>query len=455
MNKPLETNLSDIAQKVLDLAKRGGADEAEVFIERSSSTTVFVKDQAIENLTAKDTSGLGLRVLSGSALGFGSSNRFNQASIEKLVMDTIACAKGSSPDEFNCFAESKAPAEIDLQIFDKNVQSAPLDDKIKRGLLLESSARAFDRRIKRTAYIVYGDGVSTTGVFNTRGVAYQFSASSSQGVSWVAALDGKDTESGLAEDASTNYSKLDCEAIGREAAQKAVALLGGEKVQSGKMPVILDGRTVGEFLDFFSRLISADSVQKGKSMLAGKLGQKIASSNISIFDDGLLIGGLQSAPVDGIGYPQQKTVVIENGELKTFVYDCYSGKKGNMPSTGNARRESYRSRPIVGTTNFYIERGETGREDLLAEMGKGILITSIRGLFAGLDVATGDFSIPAQGMAIQSGKADHPVKDFQISGNLFKMLTDVLLVGDELVWSNAGRYGAPDILVKELSIAGS
>ena len=221
------------------------------------------------------------------------------------------------------------------------------------------------------------------------------------------------------------------------------------------MRVLLDGRAAGEFLSFFATLISADNVQKKKSMLAGKLGSKIASSRVTILDDGVLPGGLGTAPVDAVGAPRKSTAIVEGGVLKAFVHDCYTAKKGDTRSTGNARRpRGYKSPPVVGTTNFYALAGEANREDMLAEAGDGVLVTSMRGLFAGIDVATGDFSIPAQGILVQGGKTTYPVKDFQVSGNLFKMLSKVALVGNKIIWSGAGRFGTPDLLIEELNIAG-
>jgi len=449
-------NLAEIGEQVLDLAKKSGADQAELYVERSSTTAVYVKDQSIENLTATDTAGIGLRVLKkGSALGFGNANRFDADSLKQLVENTVASARGSSPDEFNCFAQPKAPRDNDLQILDERIESVPVEEKIKRGFLLESAAKAIDSRVKRTAYIVYADGVSRVGIYNTLGVSFEYSSSSSQGVSWVAAVEGSSVESGISEAASTMFEGLDCEAIGQDAARRAVALLGGKQMASGRMPVMLDGRAAGQFLIFLSMLISADNVQKGKSMLAGKLGKDIASSRVTIVDDGLLLGGLATAPVDGVGIPQQRTTIVENGELRAFIHDCYTAKKGDKTSTGNANRRGYKTPPTVGTTNFYVEPGEANREQMLAEAGNGVLVTSIRDLFAGMDIATGDFSIPAQGIMVEGGKPTYPVKDFHVSGNLFKMLSDVVLLGRDLSWSNAGRYGTPDLLIGELSIAGS
>ena len=455
MAKKDRINLAEIGEQVLDLAKKKGADQAEVYLEKSSTTAIYVKDQSIENLTATDTAGIGLRVLKGSSLGFGNANRFDANSLKQLVENTVACARGSSPDEFNCFAQPESPGGDDLQILDERIESVPVEEKIKRGFLLESAAKAVDSRVKRTAYIVYADGISKVGIYNTLGVSFEYSTSSSQGISWVAAVEGSSVESGLSEAASTMFEGLDCEAIGRDAARRAVALLGGKQMSSAKMPVVLDGRAAGQFLTFLAMLISADSVQKGKSMLAGKLGKTIASSRVTILDDGLLPGGLATAPVDDLGVPRQKTAIVENGVLKTFIYDCYTAKKEDKTSTGNANRRGYKSPPMIGTTNFYVEPGDANREQVLAEADNGVLVTSIRDLFAGIDIATGDFSIPGQGIMIESGKLTYPVKDFHVSGNLFKMLSDVVLLGRDLRWSSAGRYGTPDLLIGELSIAGS
>jgi len=448
-------NLSEIGQKVLELAKRHGAEQAEAYVEKSSTVAVYIKDQSIENLTSTETAGIALRVLNASSMGFGSTNSFDDESLTHLVKSTTACANGSSRDEFNCLAEPLEPSGADLDVFDEKVLKVALEDKIKRGLLLESSARALDERVKRTAYVVYADGASEVGIFNTLGVAQEFSHSSAHGVSWIAAIDGNMVESGLCERSSTKYDALDCEAIGREAAARAITLLGGRQVPSGKMPILLDGIAGAQFLSFFARLVSADGVQKGKSMLADKIGERVAGDLITIYDDGLMVGGVQTAPVDAVGVPTRKTAIVENGQLKSFVYDSYCAKRGKTSSTGNSKRAGYVSPPAVGTTNFHMVPGSTKRKDMAAEMGDGIFVSSIRDLFAGIDSATGDFSIPAQGIMFVGGKAAYPVKSFQISGNLFKMLSDVRLIGDEVRWWSGARFGCPDLLISGLYIAGS
>lgn len=443
-----------LGERMLELAKRSGADQAEVYVEVSSTTAIYVKDQSTENLTATDVSGAALRVLCGSSLGFGSTNRFEDDNLRDLVNNTIASARCSTPDEFNCFAEPQAPADRDLELFDEQVGAAPIESKIERAFLLEGAARALDPRIKRSAYIVYEDGTIHWCIVNSLGVASESRSSFCAGVSWVGAVDGIQVETGLIEGASTRYSGLDCKKIGEEAARKAIALLGARKAQSGRMPVVMDGRAAGQFLMFLAMLISADNVQKGKSILADRLGETIASPKVTIMDDGLMVGGLASSRVDDVGYPRQKTAVIEAGKLRSFIYDSYTAKKGGTKSTGNANRRGYRVSPIVNTTNFYVEPGQPNEDELLSEMGSGILVTSIRDLFAGIDISTGDFSIPGQGIKIEGGERAYPVKDFQISGNLLTMLSDVVQLGGILKWSNGSRFGSPDLLIKELSVAG-
>jgi len=447
--------IAKTAERLLDLARRKGADQAEVFLETKLSTAVFVRDQKLENLKVADVSGCALRVLKHSAFGFACTNRFDDRSLGRLVEDALSAAQHSSADEFNCLASiSGTDARQDLEILDEQMASVAVTEKIERAMLIEKAARQADRRIKHSVYIVYADAMLNTGIFNTEGVSQVFGSSACQAIAWVGAVDDSAVESGLSDAAARRFSALDCAAVGRDAALRATALLGGKKIASGSLGVVLDGRVAAEFLSFLATQVFADRVQRGKSALAGKLGQKIGSSSVTIVDDGLLPGGMGTAPVDAEGVPQQQTTVIDQGRLVCFLFDCYCAKRGSARSTGNASRASYRASPAVSTTNFYLKPGQASREELVAQVSKGVLITSIRGLFAGIDVATGDFSIPAQGIYVENGAPAYPVKDFHISGNLFSMLSDVQAVGGTLHWINAGRFGSPDLLIGQLSIAG-
>jgi PmbA protein len=202
-------------------------------------------------------------------------------------------------------------------------------------------------------------------------------------------------------------------------------------------------------------MIEADSVQKGKSPFRGKIGQMVASDVLTLLDDGTLAGGLGTRPYDGEGIATTRTMVIEKGILKNYLYDTYTAKKGKTKSTGNASRGGYHSKPLIFPTNFFIQPSNTDAKDITGGVENGILITELSGLHAGINHATADFSVPAKGIVIEGGEPAYPVDNIAISGNLFDFLKNISAVGNDLNWEPIeGMIGAPTFKVDNLRIIG-
>jgi PmbA protein len=179
------------------------------------------------------------------------------------------------------------------------------------------------------------------------------------------------------------------------------------------------------------------------------MGEPIASSAISVIDDGRLPGGLGSKPFDGEGLPTRRNVLVDEGRLESWLLDTYSGRKLGLPSTGNASRGAG-SGPGVGTTNLWIEAGSGSLEEIIADTDRGLLVTELIGM--GFNPITGDYSRGASGLWIESGQISHPVEEITIAGNLREMLLGINAVGSELVWR--GRVAAPPLRVDQMTVAG-
>jgi len=195
----------------------------------------------------------------------------------------------------------------------------------------------------------------------------------------------------------------------------------------------------------------ADSVQKKKSRLVDKLGEKIYSDQVVLMDDGLYPGGLVTAPLDGEGHPSQTTSLVEDGVLTTLLYDTISGRVGGKPSTGNSVRESFKEMPRAGTRNFYLKAGGVESGKLCEGIAKGVVIHDVIGIHTANPI-TGDFSVGAAGHRVSHGKKGGAVKGFAISGNLHDILARVEVVGNDLKFY--GSVGAPSIRISELEVGG-
>jgi len=233
------------------------------------------------------------------------------------------------------------------------------------------------------------------------------------------------------------------------ACKKAIALSRAEKTKSFKTPVLFPPFIAVELLDLLEFSFSGDEVLKGRSRLKDKIEKKIFSKKINLLDDGLREDLPESRPFDDEGVPQAKTILVENGILKNFLWDTYWGKKAGVSSTGNARRPDFSSFPKISTTNFYLEKGELKREELLKRFSQVFEVVEILGAHTA-DPISGEFSFGASGILYSQGEPVAYLSEMALSGNLFEVFERVVELGSDLTFY--GSTGSPSILVEELEI---
>ncbi|MBQ8578060.1 MAG: TldD/PmbA family protein [Clostridia bacterium] len=234
----------------------------------------------------------------------------------------------------------------------------------------------------------------------------------------------------------------------------ADAKFGAGLVKTGKYNVIFDHKQMKAMLSTFLSTFYAENAQKGLSLLKGKVGETIAADCITITDNPFYEKNPMQIPFDGEGVPTRCKNVIENGVLKTLLYNLTSAKKDGVETTGNASR----SAASIGTRaySFYINPGEMTRDELFAKAGNGIYVTEMKGFHAGANAVTGDFSIESAGFLIEDGKIGAPVKSFTVAGNFFELLKQISAIDNVLEMKAPGfsQIGSPDVLVPGMSIAG-
>jgi PmbA protein len=203
-------------------------------------------------------------------------------------------------------------------------------------------------------------------------------------------------------------------------------------------------------------VLGADAVQRGRSPLADRLGEEVASEVLVLTDDGLDPNGLGSSPFDGEGVPRGRPPLIEGGHLRSYLYDTYTARRGSTESTGNAGRGGYRSQPGVAPSNLVINEGARGFEDLIAEADGGVYVTDVAGLHSGVNPVSGMFSVGAAGREISGGELAGAVREFTIASDLIGMLRRVAATGAEARWVPfGGSVRAPALLVSEMTVSGA
>ncbi len=449
-------NDMEFARTVVDLATQARADVAEVAISKASEVRIEVKDGAPETVTSFQDSGFGVRVLVDGKMGFAASNRFDTSDAKRVVGDLVGMTKLHTADEFNSIPTPGAQSSSDGvdEVFDEVVLSTPLDRKVRRAVDIDIALRAAEERIRGAAIHVYGDEAQEMVLVNSLGVEGLSRTTYSYAFVWAIAQDGDATETGSHVEVSRTYDGLDTESVARTAAEHALRMLGAGTGHSAELPMIVPPEVGSELLAYLAQMLSADAVQKGKSLFAGRENTKVAADSVSIVDDGRLTGGLATSAVDGEGVPTQRTPLITNGVLRGLLHDSYTAKRGDTRSTGNAGRGGYRSKPSISTTNLLLEPSSSTVESLTQGMDEGFYITETQALHAAINPASGQFSIPCKGLMIRGGDLCEPVTNLAISGNLFDLLKDVDMVADDLTWTVTGGFiAAPTFRVGQVKIA--
>jgi PmbA protein len=209
---------------------------------------------------------------------------------------------------------------------------------------------------------------------------------------------------------------------------------------------------MGDLLATFAGIFSAEKVQKGFSLLKGRLGSKIAADVVTIRDDPLLAELPGSAVFDGEGVAAKNKAVVENGALKTYLHNRKTAKKDGVEPTGNGFKPSFKAAVDIAPSNFYIVAGNKSRDELIAEMGDGLIITGLEGLHSGANSVSGDFSLSAEGFLARGGKTARAVEQITIAGNFFGLLKDIIAVASDLEFK--GKISSPSVLIREISVAG-
>jgi PmbA protein len=450
------TDLGDLAQRAVEATLAAGAGEAEAYASEEAGREVRVHGGEVESLTAATQRGVGVRAWIGGRVGYAYGTDASGHGVEALAKRAAEAARVADEDEF-AVAPAAGDAAPSLDgLSDPSVAESPAGDVAELALAVERAALEADPRIAGVEQAVYVDSANRVAIASSTGIAGSYEASTCYAYLQALAEGEGGRETGLGFGLARGPAGLDPEAIGREGAERAVAMIGAGKPASRSCPVVLDATVAASFIGLIGGALSANAVQRGRSPFAERLGADVAGEALVLHDDGLDRDGLGSAPFDGEGVPHRRTALIEDGRLQAFLYDTYTARRGEAASTGNAGRSGYRSQPSVATSNLIVASGELSLDGLLGEAGEGVYVTDVAGLHSGVNPVTGVFSVGASGRAIAAGELAEPVREFTIAGDLVSMLVAVRAAGAESRWVPfGGSVRTPPLLIGEMTIGGS
>jgi PmbA protein len=458
-----------VIDQVQEVLSRKPIDGYEIYINQSSHFDIESMDGKIETLQTDQYFGMAFRILNHQRIGFSyttwsnpslSAPRNFSVELDRRIEDAIRSAEATSPDSCFDFAPGFKGSFPELPIFDEALEGVSEKAKIGKARDLETSAKAVDpERIKKVRKASYQEVLSRITLVNSNGLRHAYNQSLASASVTAVAEESGESEVAWDFDASHFFKDLDVEKVGRSAGRRALERLGGKRIPTGVYPVLIRNQVASEFLSLLAHSFFADQVQKGKSPLKGKRGERFFSPLVTIVDDGLYSKGISTAPFDGEGMPSRRTVLVDQGKLTHYLYDRYWANRENLfsprsraESSGNSRRHGTKSPPGVGISNFFIVPGDLTFPKLLEGFLHGIVLEDVMGLHT-VDPISGDFSLGCSGDWIDRGQKVHPVKSIAIAGNLFELFRGVIGVGEDLRFF--GGVGAPSLLVDEVLISGN
>jgi PmbA protein len=455
----VSAKLDALAGSALDAALAAGASAAEAYAEDGDGIEVRVYEGEVEALTESAERGLGVRAWIDGRAGYAYGTDLGDEGVRAIAADAAEAARVADADQFAGPPQGSVEAGPDVEgLRDATLAGWPSERKVELAREVERAARAADERVVAIEDVVYADGSQRVAIASSSGARGGYESTTCYAFARaIAAADDGDRQTGLGFEVARGPGSLDAGAIGGEAADRAISLLGAEKPGSRTCPVVLDQTVAASFIGFIGGVLCADAVQRGRSPFAGRLGDAIASSALTLADDGLDPEGPASAPFDGEGTPRRRTPLIEAGALRTYLHDSYTARRAGdgQASTGNASRSGYRSPPSVSTSNLVIAEGEPTLEGLLAEAGDGVYVTDVAGLHSGVNPVSGTFSVGASGRRIEAGELAAPLTEFTIASDLASMLGAVRAASRPARWVPfGGSVKAPALLIGEMAVGG-
>jgi PmbA protein len=444
----------NLATEIVAEFKKQGADACDVYIVTSSQFNTTVRLGQLERLQQSISKGLGMRLFKNSATALTYTTDFTDKSVKSLVKETLEIVKVSGADKYNGLApkEFLGTYEGRLLLFDDSLSKLSPEKKIEMAREAEAAGRAYDKRITNARGTSWFDSTSQLTLANSDGFVGQYpSTSASLSVQLVAEEnDVKQTDGWFTSNRYVN--KLDsAKSVGEEAARRALSKLGGRKVKSQTVPVVIDRLVAGQLVGWVFGAASGRSIYRKSSFLVDQMGKDIASPLVTIVDDATMADGPGSRPFDAEGVKSSQVTVVENGVLKNYVCDSYAARRLNLKPTGNAAR-SYQSLPGVGSTNLYIKSGASDPKEMIKGVKRGLYVTSLFGF--GFNSVTGDISQGANGFWIENGELTYPVQEITLAGNLSKVMKNITAVGNDLSFKFGGS-AAPTLLVSEATVGGA
>ncbi|QDK36910.1 TldD/PmbA family protein [Bdellovibrio sp. NC01] len=438
-------------EKIANQAKQDGA-KVEMLISGGESLKLGYQQKKLEKFESTQTQMAGLRVIVGPSQGYAYTENLSEEALLRTYKDALTNAKtvqSTDAVEVPLMKPQQIPA---MDLF--NPEQVAMDQKLEVARVLEDACLSLDKRVESVPYSGFSESMSFRRILNSEGVDQEFKQNYYSGYAYALAKEGESSKMDGDAFFARSFKDIDAKATSEKGVKKSLSRLGAQKLKTGNYAVVIDREQFPTVIAMISGYLSAKEVHENKSLLKGKLGQKIASEKFQLIDDALNAEGVAVRPFDSEGAPSQKTVLFENGVLKNYLTNLEYAKKMNLPHTAHAARSPASSMDIA-PTNLVMAKGSKSLQELLAKYDKVVHLTEFAGaLHSGFKEATGDFSMPAEGFLYENGKMVGAIDQFVMSGNVLDLLRDIEDLGNTYNDPGSSTF-TPDVLIKSLSFAGA
>jgi TldD protein len=451
--------------RILRRALAGGGEFSDIYFEEGTSTSIVCEDGKIEKIVAGTDRGVGIRVISDLRTAYAFTNEITEKALLDLAETVSRAVRGK---EFGASIDLRTKSVGPGFVIRTSPETVPLQDKVALVRRADEAARKMDDRV-RQVMVVYRDGRVRTQIANSLGEFIETGRTGTVFLAQVVAAQGDVIQTGYEPIGGfRGYELFDekgPEEVARTAAGRALMMLTARKAPAGMMPVVISSEAGGTMVhEAIGHGLEADLVQAGMSVYAGKSGTEVASPLVTVIDDSTIPNARGSYSFDDEGVPARKTVLVENGVLKGYLYDRLSAMKDGCESTGNGRRESYHARPIVRMTNTLIAPGDTSPESIIREVEQGLFVRKMGG--GQVNTVTGDFVFEvSEGYLIENGILGEPVRGATLTGNGPEVLKKVTKIGNDLGFGigTCGKDGQgapvsdaqPTLLISGMTVGGA
>ncbi len=449
--------LLDLAQSVVVHALPG--EGMEVYVTRGTDTEVRAYEGEVESLTSADSSGVGIRLVldgpdgAGSQVGFAWAGSLEPAVIAATLADARDNARFATPDPDVVLAAPDGVEAVELDLWDDEVGSTPMEKKVVLAIELERATRAADPRIRQVSSADYSDSrvevalATTTGISSSRRRTNAFLS-----VDAIAG-EGAETQTGTGFSIGRGPGELVPDEAMEDAVLRATRMLGAQKARSAHCTVVFDPRVVSTLLAVMASALSGEAVVKGRSFFAGRIGETIAAGGFTLVDDPTDPRAYGASSHDGEGLACRRNVLISEGVLGMFVYDTVSARRAGAVSTGSAVRGGFAGTPGAGCRALVLSPGAKGPDEILAAVGDGLYVQSVSGIHSGVNTVSGDFSVGAEGLMIEGGALAGPVREVTVASTLQRMLQSVIEIGGDLRWL-PGVAAGQTLAIADMALSG-